>query len=68
MIFVYLKYASVNCACLLQLIQSDHSIAQYIRELEVPVPNSRHGGGAVVLLIKILPRLLRLRIYVPDGN
>ena len=68
MIFVYLKYASVNCTCLLQLIQSDHSITQYICELEVPVPNSHHSGGAVVPLIKILPWLLRLHIYVPDGN
>ena len=58
----------MNCARLLQLIQSDHSISQYICELEVPVPDFRRGGGAVVLLIKILPQLLRLRIYVPTGN
>ena len=59
----------MTCACLLQSIQSNHSIAQYIRELEVPVPNSFQGGaGAIALLIKIVPRLLRLHIYVPNRN
>ena len=53
---------------LFQLIQSDHSIVQYICKLEVPVPDSHHGGGAVVLLIKILPQLLHLHIYIPDEN
>ena len=68
MICVFLNYASVNCVRLLNVIESDHSIAQYIRELEVPVPNSCHGGSAVVPLIKNLLHLLRLCVYIPNGN
>lgn len=64
----FLKHVSVNCTRLLYFIQSNHSIAWYIRELEVPVPDSRHGGGTVAPLIKILPCLLRLCIYTPNGN
>jgi hypothetical protein len=62
-----LKHVSENCARLLYTNQN-YSVAQYIHELEVPVPDSRYGGGAVAPLIKTLPRLLRLCIYVPNRN
>ena len=68
MICVLLNYASVNCARLLNVIELDHSITQYICELEVPVPDSRHSGSAVAPLIKNLPHLLHLCVYVPNGN